>query len=200
MAIARELIPTQERWTVEEYLAQERNAVAKSEYYDGKIVMMAGGSPTHSLMAMNIGGELYAVLRGTSCRVYSSDLKVRSSPTQYVYPDVTVIYGEFESDDADASVATNPRLIVEVRSPSTKYYDRTGKWLRYQFMPSLTDYLLVAQDQPLVEHFGREEGSYWRYKAFVGLDTELVLPNFDCRIPLVRLYEGVTFAERDGNP
>jgi Uma2 family endonuclease len=73
-----------------------------------------------------------------------------------------------------------------VRSPSTEYYDRTGKWLRYQFMPSLTDYLLVAQDQPLVEHFGREEGNYWRYKAFVGLDAELVLPHFDCRIPLAR--------------
>ncbi len=197
MAVARELMPAPERWTVEEYLAFERRAEARSEYYDGKIVLMAGGTPTHSLIGMNTGGEFYAALRGTPCRAYTNDLKVRSSPTQYVYPDLTVICGEVETDASDPHAATNPRLLVEVASPSTHYHDRTVKWLRYQFLPSLTDYLLVAQDQPLAEHFWREADGHWRYTSYLGLDAELTVPSLGIRIPLRRLYDGVTFPEQE---
>ena len=126
-------------------------------------------------------------------------LEVRSRPSQFVYPDVTVVCGELEFHDIQQDVVTNPRLIVEVLSPSTEHNDRHIKWLRYQQLASLTDYLLVWQTQPAVEHFwhGPEEG--WRYASYQGLDAELNVPALNCRVPLRQIYDGVTFASDDAS-
>ncbi len=194
---ARQLQPSPERYSVEEYLDWERLADSRSEYYDGKIVMMAGGCPTHSLIAMNVGSELRSGSRGEGCRTFGSDLKVRSGPTQFVYPDITVVCGELEFHDIRQDVVTNPRLIVEVLSPSTEHYDRHIKWLRYQQLASLTDYLLVWQTLLAVEHFWREAESGWRYTSYQGLDAELNIPALNCRIPLRQIYDGVEFPETE---
>jgi len=112
--------------TPEEYLARERLADSKSEYYDGEIFAMAGSSPEHSLISMNIGRELSHQLFEKPCRVYNSDLKVRATEATYAYPDVTVVCGEPEFEDTEADVLVNPTVIVEVISPTTEGSDRGG--------------------------------------------------------------------------
>ena len=181
-------------FTAEEYLGWERAADVKSEYYDAEIVMMAGGSPAHSRIANSVGRHLGNALDGSSCGVFNSDLKVRSSAMQFVYPDVTVVCGELEFHDVLQDVVTNPRLIVEVLSPSTEHQGRHVKWLRYQQITALTDYLLVWQDELVVEHFSRSADADWRYVAYLGLDAELVVSSLDCHIPLRRIYDGIDFS------
>ena len=183
-----------ELYSVEDYLYWERLADVRSEFYDGHIVMMAGGSPGHSLLTANMIVELGNVLRGSGCRVYSSDLKVRSGPTQFVYPDATVICGELHYHDAEADVVTNPCLVVEVLSPSTENNDRGVKWMRYQRMPTLTDYLLVSQDEPRVEHRHRDEAGEWQSVTYQGQEAEINVPSLNCRIPLRQIYDGIEFA------
>jgi Uma2 family endonuclease len=182
-----------ELYSVEDYLYWERLADVKSEYYDGRIVMMAGGSPFHSLIAMNIGAELRAVLQGGGCRTFGSDLKVRSGPTQFVYPDVSVVCGDLEFHDIGKDVVTNPRLIVEVLSPSTENNDRGIKWMFYQRLPSLTDYLLVSQDEPRVEHHYRDETGEWQSVTYQGEEAVLAVMPLNCRIPLRQIYAGLEF-------
>jgi len=145
------------RWTVEQYLAMERCSDVRHEYVDGLVYALAGGTRTHSVIAATVTGLLYAALRGGPCRVYSSDLKVRVSPTHYLYPDVSVgCEVEAPGDDADWTGA--PRVVVEVLSDSTAAYDRGDKFALYRQLPSLRAYVLVETDCRLVEVRGREEG------------------------------------------
>ena len=148
--------------TVEEYLAAERNAETKSEYLDGYLYAMAGGTPRHSAIAMNVAIELGIQLRDKSCQVYNSDLMVATSPTGlYAYPDVSVVCGEPRFQDNHPDALTNPLLIVEVLSPKTEDRDRGPKFVHYRRIDSLIDYLLVVQDEPYVDHYQRQSGDRW---------------------------------------
>lgn len=191
--LAHQIDPSTLRYTVEEYLAYDREAEVKHEYFDGRIEMMAGGKPTHSLIASNVGGELRAALRGSSCRTYNADLRVQSFGRHFYYPDVTVVCGDLEYYEGADDVVTNASLIVEVLSPSTERNDRVVKWMRYQKMPTLRHYLLVWQSEPQVEHFYRGDDGEWRYESVVGLDATLQLRSLNVSLRLADLYEGVTF-------
>jgi Uma2 family endonuclease len=179
--------------TPAEYLARERLAETKSEYYDGEIFAMAGSSPDRSLISMNIGGELSHQLLEKPCRVYNSDLRVRSTETAYSYPDVTVVCGEPEFQDAESDVLLNPTVIVEVLSPTTEGWDRVGKFERYRERESLQEYLLVAQDRAHLERYARQPSGEWLFTVVDGLDGMLVLPTIGCRLELARVYHMVTF-------
>src|SRR5438067_6181679 len=140
----------------EEYLTIERQAEYKSEYVDGVMYAMAGGSERHNLIAGNLVTELNIQLRKTPCRVYPSDLKVRvPNSKRFFYPDVSVVCGDPEFADDKRDVVLNPVLIVEVFSKSTAAFDRGQKFKFYQQIESLLEYLLVSQDEHHVEHFLR---------------------------------------------
>src|ERR1700682_3113589 len=136
----------------EEYLALERKAEFKSEYMDGVVYALAGASKRHNLIVANIIITLGGQLKGRPCRVYPSDLKVKApNAKRFFYPDVSVVRGDDEFADDEQDVILNPMLIMEVSSESTAAFDRGKKFLSYQQITSLQEYLLVSQDEILVE-------------------------------------------------
>ncbi len=149
------------RFTPEQYLALERKAAFKSEYFDGCIRAMAGASRAHNLIALNLGSEIRSQLRDRPCETYVSDMRVRTGPSGlYTYPDVVVVCGEPRFEDDELDTLLNPTVIVEVLSPSTEAADRGRKFASYRRLASLQEYVLVAQDRACVERYTRQ-GDEW---------------------------------------
>jgi Uma2 family endonuclease len=195
------------RFSVEAYLALERTELERHEYLDGCIYAMAGESPDHGRICMNLYGLLWAQLRGTPCEAFAKDTKVRCGPMPrpgqsmqglFAYPDLVVICGELQFHDEANDVVVNPRVIVEVLSPSTEAFDRGEKYHRYRrWLPTLTDYVLVAQDRPTIDHYHRTEAGRWEAEILEGLDAALHLPRIGCTVPLVDVYERIVFAQAE---
>ena len=176
----------------EEYLARERATETKSEYWDGRIYAMSGGSVYHSLIAANLIAVLWPQLRGKPCRVHGSDLRISAANgKRYFYPDVSVICGPALFDDERKDTATNPTVIVEVLSESTAAYDRGPKFLSYQGIATLQEYLLVHQDQPVLEHYLRRSDDTWIYHKLEGTASGLDLPSIQCSLKLEEVYLSV---------
>jgi len=145
-----------------EYLAFEAESETKHEYLDGEVFAMAGGTIVHGALAMAVGAALSNALRDRACRVLSSDVRVRSKATGLAtYPDITVVCQKVEVDEDDAHGVLNPTMIVEVLSPTTEAYDRGAKAAHYRRIPSLREYVLVAQSEPLIEVYRRNERGNW---------------------------------------
>src|SRR4051812_42258251 len=178
----------QRRYTQEEYLAQERQAEYKSEYIDAQIVAMSGASRTHNLINLNIASLLKSQLRGRPCEVYASDMRVMvSAQGMYTYPDTVVVCGGPQVEDAHGDTLLNPTVIVEVLSPTTELYDRAANFGYYRELPSLREYLLVAQDKMLVEHYVRQEAG-WLLTPTSDPAAAVVLPSIGCTLPLAEVY------------
>ncbi len=191
----------QPRLTPQQYLARERQAETKSEYLRGEMFAMAGASREHNLIAGNVNRELGSQLRERECEVYQSDMRVKVSPTGlYTYPDVTVVCGEPEFEDAEVDTLLNPKVLVEVLSPSTADYDRGGKFTHYRRLPSLQEYVLISQDRPLVEHYVRQGKDEWLLTEQSSLQDPLILPSIQCQLPLSEIYRKVQFAPDGGEP
>lgn len=188
-------------YSPDEYLAFERDAEARHEYLDGQVYAMAGESPEHGAICTNISGELYSQLRGGPCQVFSKDMKVRSGPAHgqttkgsFSYPDLVVVCGGLKFLDEHRDVLLNPTVIVEVLSPATEAFDRGEKWARYQtWLPELSDYVLVSQTKPQVEHFHRHAGGEWLYSLMNGLEDSLRLTSIGCSLRLADVYDRVIF-------
>ncbi len=213
------LAPTPQpyRFTVEEYLAFERASDERHEYLDGVIYAMAGSaspqamageSEDHGTICVNLVTSLATRLRGSPCRVFTKDLKVCCGPYRshtreglYAYPDLVVVCGPSQYHDQARDVLLNPTVIVEVLSPSTETFDRGEKFRRYRaWLPTLTDYLLVAQDRPLIDHYHRQEDGAWALHAMEGLQAEVHLETIGCRVPLADVYERIVFPQAEGSP
>ena len=150
-------------YTYEEYLRAARDSAIKLEFADGEIHAMAGGPKRHNALALRVGAALHAGLR-PGCIAFQSDQRVRiAAANKAVYPDVTVVCGAIETDAIDPETIVNPTLIVEVLSPSTEEYDRGEKWLAYQSVPSLREYVLVSQRHSRVERHRRLPSGAWEY-------------------------------------
>ncbi len=176
-----------------EYLALERAAVYKSEYFAGEIYAMAGAGKAHNIITLNIASELRSRFRGGPCHVYASEMRVRvQASSLYTYPDVVALCGEEQFEDGHQDTLTNPTVIFEVLSPSTEGYDRGKKFTLYRRLESLTDYLLVAQDEARVEHYTRQ-GHDWLLREVHGLDATIQLPSLAAALPLAAVYEDVAF-------
>ena len=187
-----------ERWqTPEQYLVLERQADHKSEYINGRIFAMAGASRAHNLIAGNIFGELRAQLRGRPCEAYISDMRVKVSQTGlYSYPDVAVACGELQFEDVHGDTLLNPLVIVEVLSESTEAYDRGGKFAHFRRLPSLTDYLLVAQDKMCVEQYVRQ-GEQWLLTELSDAKGAVQLESIGCKLSLEEIYARVELPSHD---
>lgn len=182
----------QKRYTPEEYLALERAAQCKSEYYAGDIFAMAGASRWHNLIVTNVLRELSLQLKGQPCTTYPSDMRVKVSPTGlYTYPDVTVVCGEAQFEDNQQDTLLNPTLIVEVLSDSTEAYDRGGKFAHYRKLASLMEYVLIAQTKPHIEHYVRQPDNRWLLSEADSLSDTVHLPSIDCRLALAEVYDKV---------
>jgi Uma2 family endonuclease len=174
--------------TEDEYLAFERSSPERHEYVNGEIIAMAGGSPRHAALAMNVGRELGNRLEGRPCAVLSSDCRVHVPATGlYTYPDVTVACGKAELHAQDRNVLLNPTLIVEVLSDSTEAYDRGAKFAHYRRIPTLVAYVLVSQSERRIELFQRATEDRWELTERVG-EGVLAIPALDIVLDLDRIY------------
>lgn len=178
-------------YTESEYLAREREAETKSEYFQGEIFAMAGGSPTHSIIANNVGAVLALALKKKPCVAFQSDMRVKiAAIRKYCYPDVSVVCGkpEYEKDVFGESLL-NPTLIVEVMSPSSADYDRGTKFAHYRALPSLKEYALVDSECVSVEVFTKQSNGKWLLSEYKSLSESALLESIDGALPLVELYE-----------
>jgi Uma2 family endonuclease len=184
-------ILAQPRYTPEEYLARERDAQERSEYFNGQIYALAGASRRHNLITLNLGAELRAQLRGRPCEAYVSDMRVKVGRTgAYTYPDVVALCGEPRFEGGELETLVNPSMIIEVVSPSTEAHDRGEKFAHYRRLDSLVEYVLVAQDRVRVERYVRR-GDVWEFSEIDDLDGTLFLQSIDCRVGLRSLYDRV---------
>jgi len=193
-------------YTEDEYLALERASQERREYLDGQIYLMAGESEAHGTICTNLTIEIGSQLKGTPCRAFSKDTKVRSGPVPktrysaqglYSFPDLVVVCGEAQYLDEHRDVLINPKVIIEVLSPSTEVFDRTEKSARYRMhLDSLTDYVVVAQSTPLVEHFARDENGQWVIAATAtDLSQSVVLSSIGCTLKLSDVYDRIVFPD-----
>jgi Uma2 family endonuclease len=182
----------------EEYLALERQADDKSEYFNGVVYAMSGASLNHNKIVANIIAELVQQLRGRPCSALPSDIKVRMPDSRkFFYPDVSVVCGEPQFHDERTDVILNPILIIEVLSESTEAFDRGGKFQAYQRLESLQEYILISQNKPVVEQYIRQSETVWKYTAAIGLESSLSLPSIECTLSLSAVYDKVTETETD---
>lgn len=172
--------------TVEEYLEGEKSSDVKHEYVAGRVYAMVGASKAHNLITGNLHALLHAHLRGTGCRVYFSDMKVRTQDAFY-YPDLAV---SCEQRDTEVYYETSPRLIIEVLSPSTHRYDAQEKRVAYQTVESLQEYVLVAQEQAQIQIYRRPPAG-WDLE-FCAAEDHLRLESVDLYVPLAAVYENVS--------
>jgi Uma2 family endonuclease len=194
-------VPARQRVTPEQYLALEREADTKSEYFNGEIFAMAGASREHNLITLNVGAALHSQLRGRPCETYPSDMKVKVSATGlYTYPDVTIACGELQFDDDRKEVLVNPTLIVEVLSSTTEAYDRGDKFGHYRKLESLKEYVLIAQDRYHVEHYLRQSEHQWLLTEVTNPEDTVHLPSIGCHLALSDIYERLEFAGAEAAP
>ena len=179
------------RFTEPEYLALAEASEEKLEYVNGEVLSMAGGSLAHNQLAMNTAGALWGALRGKPCRPLGSDQRVHVPATGlWVYPDVLVVCGKPDLSPGRDDSIVNPAVVFEVLSPRTERYDRGAKFAHYQRIPTLRDYLLVAQDARRVEHYQRVTGDRWEFRHVHGSDP-LPLEALGVTLSLDDIYEGV---------
>ena len=180
----------QRLFTEKEYLSLEDDAKEKSEFYQGRIYAMAGGSPEHGEVSSNTIYALVKALQEQPCKVYSSDVRVKiANSTLYTYPDASVTCNKPKLYlYKNTKTLMNPTLIVEVLSPTTEKYDRTGKFESYKSILSFTDYLLISQDRARVEHFVRQEDQSWSCIVSEGLDATVKIESLECELPLSEIY------------
>ena len=180
--------------TPQEYLIRERQASTKSEFYQGEIFAMGGGSANHSLIAANLVREAGNALKDKPCTVFNSDLRVQVQTTGlYTYPDATIVCGEQLFDDDHRDTLLNPTVIVEVLSDSTEKYDRGKKSNHYRQIASLKELILIAQDRPQVERFTRQPNGDWLFHEQKELSADFELLSLGISIALSELYHGVKF-------
>lgn len=178
----------------EEYLALDRQAEVRSEYVDGDMVAMSGGSREHNLIVTNIVSELRMQLKGRPCEVYSSDMRVKVSATGlYTYPDIVVVCGEPKFEDKNVDTLMNPTLIAEILSDSTEAYDRGAKFGQYRKVDSLIEYLLISQTAARIEQYVRQAAGPWSRSEIRGLKGRIELPSIQCSADLAEIYDRVVF-------
>jgi len=184
--------------TPDEYLKIERAAEFRSEYFNGRMYAMAGGSHRQAIVIANLVAALHHQLSKRGCLVTPSDLRVRVDPGGlYTYPDVVVVCDKPKYADNERDTLLNPLLIIEVLSPSTEAYDRGFKSAQYRTMTSLQEYALVSQTEPRIEIFRRRQEGEWVFSESAGLDAVCRMESVGCTLALSAIYENITFSDED---
>ncbi len=179
-------------YTPEQYLAMEREAEFRHEYIDGYVFAMAGESFAHGRIKMDTASALNIQLKGKTCEVFTSDTKVRTPDIRvFGYPDILVVCGQPIHHDHYQDVLLNPKVIIEVLSPSTEAYDRGSKFASYRKLEALTDYILISQDQYRIEHYVRQTNNFWLMSEETDLSKSLIIESIGCELSLSEVYARV---------
>ena len=175
--------------TVEQYLALEAESEIRHEYIDGEIFPMTGGTLRHDQITINLTLSLGAQLIDSNCRLHTSHMRVGVSPTRYLYPDLSAVCGEAETDDGTTTLL-NPIFVVEVTSPSSIERDRVNKVELYGAVSSIQGYLILDQERVYAQWHTRSE-SGWHLRQFSDLSDEFELEPLGCALRLAEVYRGV---------
>lgn len=168
-----------------DYLQVERQSETKAEYVDGQVLAMAGASERHNRLLSNLIMQVGPQLRGGECRIYPSDLRIKVA-NRYFYPDASIVCGKAVFSDDLNDVVLNPTVLFEILSPSSAAYDRGVKFLSYQGIESLREYVLISQDDEIVEVYRRHRESSWLYSR---VESEIQLDSVGANLRLSELYE-----------
>jgi len=175
--------------TPEEYLALDRKAEVKSEYYAGRIIAFAGASKRHNLIVANVLAGIHGQLVNRPCNVYPSDMRVRISKTgMYAYPDIVVTCGEEQFADDNSDILLNPIVLIEVLSESTANYDRGDKFDQYRRIESLREYILIPQDPYRADQYVRQNDTQWLLTEFHRAEDVIQLSSINCKLILKEVY------------
>lgn len=184
----------QRQITREEYLEIEDQADVRSEYYNGEIFVMAGGSRNHSVICFNLNWGIREAVANKDCVGFDSNMKLEiAEHSLFVYPDVTVVCGEIEFSEGRTDIITNPVLIIEVLSPGTEMFDRGDKFAYYRTVSSLREYVLVSQHSPIVEVYHRQDENSWLYSVSKGIDESVVFQTIQHELFLKDIYQKVAW-------
>ena len=176
------------------YLEEERKSSTKHHYFDGEVVAMAGASIAHNTIVSNLIRETGFFLKGKNCNIFPSDLRVSiPSVTTYTYPDATIICGAPEVTDEQKDTVKNPSVIFEVLSETTREYDTTRKFMFYQRIPSLKEYILIDSIEKSVMVYRRQENERWEVQVTEGNEGSLKISSIDFSLPFNELYSNVLF-------
>jgi Uma2 family endonuclease len=177
--------------SVEQYLARDRAAEVKSEYHDGELFPVEAVSVVHAMVSVNVASWFKAELATTECRIVGSSLRVRVSPTKFVIPDLMVFCGKPALTDEHQDTVVNPKVIIEILSPSTAGYDYGEKFILYQRLPSFEEYVLISQNRARIQTFRKAADNRWLLTIYEGLESVAVVESFGVSLPLAEVYDGV---------
>ncbi|MDM8550621.1 Uma2 family endonuclease [Desulfobacterales bacterium HSG2] len=179
-------------FTREEYLALEDRANYKSEFYDGEIFALAGGIRNHSVICLNLNWGIRNGVADKDCVGFDSNMKLDiAEHNLFVYPDAMVVCGEIGFSENRTDIVTNPVLIIEVISPSTEKFDRGDKFAYYRSLPSLREYVLISQNEPMVEVYYKQDEKTWIYTVSKGLEESVRFQTIDYEMSLKDIYQKV---------
>ncbi|HEX7318113.1 MAG TPA: Uma2 family endonuclease [Pyrinomonadaceae bacterium] len=183
------------RYTLEEYFELERTSEERFEFWDGEVFCMSGGSSAHERIIRSMLVHLTNRIGSRGCEAFTSNIRIKvPSAPPYRYADVSALCGEAQFEEIGGVEAlVNPQLIVEVLSPSTEAYDRGDKFIHYKSIPTLREYLLVAQHRPHVTRLFKQEDGLWIHTDVNDLESTLTLTSLDCELPVGEIYAGVSF-------
>jgi len=181
-----------------QYLAKERKAEFKSQYYRGEMFAMAGASREHNLIVGNLVREIGNALKDRRCEVYPSDMRVKVTATGlYTYPDATVVCGDPEFEDDQFDTLTNTTVLFEVLSDSTESWDRGGTFRHYRDIPSLKEYVMVTQDRADVERYIRQTDGGWLLQEIESTEASVRFDSIDAMVPLAEIYRNIRFEDAE---
>ncbi|QTA91914.1 Uma2 family endonuclease [Desulfonema magnum] len=187
-------------YTREEYLAAEDQANGKSEFYDGEIIVMAGGSRNHSVICFNLIRRIGEGIDDKDCVGFDSNMKLDiTEHNVFVYPDVMVVCGEIEFSEDRTDIIKNPVLIIEVLSPGTEGFDRGNKFAYYRSLPSFQEYVLVAQHKPMVEIYHKQEENKWLYSVSKTPEESVFLQTIQHELFLKDIYHKVDWGRESAD-
>jgi Uma2 family endonuclease len=183
--------------TQEEYLSTERLALDKHEYFEGEIFAMSGAQVPHVKITGNTFFNLALRLKGKKCQPYGSDLRIHiPKNTLFTYPDISIFCDEIETTDDNFDTATNPSVIFEILSPSTRGYDKDTKFTLYRAIESLSEYILIDSERVLVEKYIRNDNNSWQFTEYTDLSQILKIETVEVEILLNEIYDAVKFKPR----
>ncbi len=187
--------PGQKKYTPGEYLALEEKAETKSEYWNGEIVAMSGARIDHQQITTNLTVSLSNKLK-RKCRVFPIEMKVWvKKRNKFFYPDITIICDKPNFYKNRRDTIDNPKMIIEVLSKSTASFDRAEKFLSYQTLVSLDEYVLISQENAVVEQYIKRDDGNWIFQAIIGLESSVKFTSIDTTLSLEEIYDLVEFEE-----
>jgi len=189
--------PRKKKHTPAEYLALEEKAETRNEYWNGEIIAMSGAAIEHQQIVSNITEFLGSKVRGR-CRIFPSEMKVWvKKRNKFFYPDLTIICDEPSFYKNRRDTIDNPKMIIEVLSKSTASFDRAEKFLSYQTLVSLEEYVLISQEKAVVEQYIKREDGNWIFQATIGLESSVKFTSIETALALQEIYDLVEFEEEN---